>query len=106
MNIVEICIDEVKKAEAKKVTGVELEIGTMSGIESDALEFSWDVAINNSILEGAGLIIHKIEATARCVECGTEFVMEDVFGLCPSCGKYRNEILSGKELRIKAITIE
>ncbi len=106
MSIVEICITEARNANAKKITGVEVEIGDLSGVQADALEFSWDVATKNSLLEGAPLIIQQIEAIAKCIECGNEFVMEDAFSPCPSCGNYGNEIIKGKELKIKAITIE
>ena len=106
MNIVEICTEEAEKAEAKRVSRVELEVGNLAGIEIDALEFSWDVAVQNSLLEGAELMIQKVEAKARCVECTNEFVLADVFGPCPSCGQYRIDILTGKELKIKALTVE
>lgn len=106
MNIVEICVEEAQKSGAGKVTGVEVEVGSMSGVIPDALEFSWDVATKDSLLEGAGLKITAIKATARCVHCGEEFGMEDAFEPCPACNKFENDILTGQELKIKAITIE
>jgi len=106
MNIVEICTEELQKAGANKVTGVEIEVGTMAGVETDALEFSWDVAISDSLLEGAPLLIRKIQAIAKCMDCGKEFIMDDAFNPCPACGNYGNDILKGRELKIKAITIE
>lgn len=106
VNIVEICSEEASKSGADKVTGVEVEVGAVSGIIPEALEFSWDVATKGSLVEGADLRIIKIRASACCVHCSEKFELEDVFEPCPACNKFGNDILAGKELKIKAITIE
>lgn len=106
MNIVEICTEEASKAGAIKVTAVEVEIGEISGVIPEALEFSWDVATRETSLEQAELVIIRKDAIARCLDCGREFIMEDMLSPCPSCKNFGNEILQGKELKIKAITID
>jgi hydrogenase nickel incorporation protein HypA/HybF len=106
MSIVEICTEEVQKASASKVTKVEVEIGSLAGVETEALEFSWDVAINNTVVEDAPLVIKKIIARAKCRECQSEFDIENYFSPCPSCGAFGYEVVQGKELQVKAITIE
>jgi hydrogenase nickel incorporation protein HypA/HybF len=106
MSIVDICTEEVHKAGASKVTQVDLEIGSLSGVETEALEFSWDVAVNDSLVQGARLVIHKMEATARCKSCHSEFNIDNFFSPCPTCGAFGFDILRGKELQIKAITVE
>jgi hydrogenase nickel incorporation protein HypA/HybF len=105
-NIVEICLEEARKADAGNVTGVVVEVGAMSGVIPEALEFSWDVANKGTPVEGASLKITEIKARARCVHCGQEFGLEDAFEPCPACNKFGNDILTGHELKIKAITIE
>lgn len=106
MNIVEICTEEASKAGAGSVSKVELEIGTISGVIPDALEFSWDVAIKDSPLENATLKIHTVQARARCLDCNKEFELDDILNPCPSCNGFGNKILQGKELKIKAITVD
>lgn len=106
MSIVEICTEEVQKAEAERVTRVEIEIGSMAGVETEALVFSWDVATKDTPVDGAPLIIHHIEALGRCRECGKEFKVENFYSPCPFCGAFGYEITRGKELQIKAITAE
>lgn len=106
MSIVEICTAEAQKAGAGKVTRVEVEIGSMAGIETDALEFSWEAATAGSITEGAPLVILKTEALARCRECSHEFLPENLFSACPACGEYGYELIRGKELQLKAILVE
>ena len=88
------------------MSNVELEIGKLSGVIPEALEFSWDVAIKDSLLEKASLKINEISARAKCLDCGHEFELDDVFSPCPSCGGFGNEILQGRELKIRALTVE
>ena len=106
MSIVEICTEEAKKAKAEKVTRVELEVGSLSGIEPDALEFSWDVAVKDSPVDGASLIIHKIDASARCNDCEKEFEIDNIYDPCPYCGNFSFEISKGKELLIRKLMVE
>jgi hydrogenase nickel incorporation protein HypA/HybF len=106
LSIVEICNEEVQKAGAEKVTQVEVEIGTLSGVEFEALQFSWDVAITNTRVEGAPLIIQKIEAAARCKSCQSVFPIDNYFSPCPFCNAFGYKVIQGKELQIKAITVE
>ena len=106
MSIVETCTEEARKAGGSTVSNVELEIGKLSGVIPEALEFSWDVAIKDSLLENASLKINEIAARAKCLDCGHEFEMDDAFSPCPSCGGFGNEILQGQELKIRALTVE
>lgn len=105
-SIIEIVREEAAKAGSGKVTRVELEIGTMAGIETEALLFSWDLVIKNTIADESPLVIHLLQAMAECNECHTRFKIDNFFTNCPSCESYRYEIFQGKELRVKAIVVE
>jgi len=106
ISIVETCTEELIKAGAKKVSRVELQVGSLSGVEHEALEFSWDVATKASPVEGAELFIHKTEASAICLDCGNEFKIDNLYSTCPACDSFRNNITKGKELLIKALVVE
>jgi hydrogenase nickel incorporation protein HypA/HybF len=105
-SIIEIVRDEAAKAGSDKVNRVELEIGTMAGVETEALLFSWDLVIKDTIAEKAQLLIDVIQASAECNECHTRFEIDNFFTNCPSCESYRYDIFQGKELRVKAIVVE
>jgi hydrogenase nickel incorporation protein HypA/HybF len=105
-SIVEIVEKETKAYQNGKVTKVELDIGTLSGIEIEALVFSWDIAIKNSPISPAPLVINHITALAKCDECSHEFETKDYFTPCPKCGSIRTDIVKGKELQVKSITID
>ena len=105
MGIVDIAEKEVRKHEARKVDSINLEIGELAGIELQALDFAWDVAIKDTVLERAERHIDHIEGRARCSECGTEFHLGQIFDPCPKCQQHLHEVTAGRELRVKSITI-
>lgn len=106
LGIVKIAEDESRKANAKAVKSIELEIGTMAGIEMVSLDFAWPVAVKDTVLENAKREIDLIPAKAKCLECQTEYDLEHTFDVCPSCNSYFKDIYQGKELRVKALEIE
>ena len=53
MGIVDIAEKETAKAKANKVELIELEIGTLAGIEFDSLDFVWSSAVKDTVLEHA-----------------------------------------------------
>lgn len=105
LSIVDIAREEARKHDAHRVESIELEIGTMAGVEFSALEFAWEAGVKNTILEGSQKVINKIEAEARCANCGVIFKMEEPFSLCPVCNNYLVEYLCGKELRVKSLVV-
>lgn len=104
-SIVEIAEEAVAERGGRAVERIELNIGRLSGIELDALHFVWDSATADSVLEGAEKIIRRIPAKARCLDCGQAFSPADLLDLCPECGSYFFDLINGKELQVKSLTI-
>ena len=84
LGIVKIAEDEIAKTNATKVDIIELEIGTLAGIEFDSLDFVWPSAVKDTSLEFAQRKIKKIK---------------------PKCQSFLKGILQGKELRVKALEV-
>jgi hydrogenase nickel incorporation protein HypA/HybF len=105
MGIVNIAENETKKANKKKVEHIELEIGSLSGVELDSLEYVWEIAVKNTVLEGSKKTIDYIVATAKCLECNTMFNVEKVYDNCPKFKSYFKDIIKGKELRVKSLEV-
>lgn len=105
MNIIDIATEQVQQAHARKVDSIELEIGTLAGIEMDALEFSWSAAVQNTVLSDAERIVDRVQAVARCGNCGLEFRVTEPFQPCPICNNVLLEYLRGKELRVKSLVV-
>ena len=106
LSIIDIVAMEVKKSGAEHVTEVHLEIGQLSGIEFDSLEFALKNLAPGSAIESAEISIEKPEGIARCSDCGFEFAIENFIGSCNLCSSFNLEIIKGRELRVKSITID
>ncbi len=105
LSILDIAADQVKQHQAHRVESIELEIGQLAGIEWEALDFAWDAAIRNTVLENSSREVRKIEGRAKCLECSAEFGAPALFTPCPACGSVFSNLLQGKELRIKSMVV-
>lgn len=105
-SIVELVEEQAKSRDASVVEEVELEIGYLSGVEIQTLEFALDSAVKGTMLADARLIRHYIPGEGECSDCGCVFPMRALFSPCPRCGSYLVNILKGKELRLKSIVIK
>lgn len=105
LGIVKIAEEETAKAKANSVNLIELEIGTLAGIEFDSLEFVWPSAVKNTVLEHAVKKISVIEAKGKCIDCNTIFNIKNIYDSCPKCSSYFKGIIQGKELRVKALEV-
>jgi len=106
LNIVDIVTNEALKSEADKVIEVELEIGELSGVIYEAMDFALESAVKNTLMENARIKTVKTPGKAFCNDCQKEFQIHDLFEGCPECGDYNLKIISGKELRVISINIE
>ena len=94
-----------EQAAGRKVTRVTLEIGKLAAIMPDAIRFCFDVVAKGSALDGAVLDIIEVPGRARCLDCGGDLVLTEIFERC-SCGSRRLERISGEELNIKSMEME
>jgi len=105
MGIVRIAKNETEKANAKAVNHIELEIGTLAGVEFEALDFVWPSAVKDTVLEHAEKKVTIVNAEARCDECQTHFKLDTIYEACPNCNSYLKTIIKGKELIVKSLEV-
>lgn len=103
--ITQSIVDQVdEKLNGAAVATVHLEIGKLSGVVADSVRFCFDVVSSGTCLEGALLDIVEPEGRAHCRACGSDLRLADLILLCP-CGSADVQIVSGDELRIKAVEV-
>lgn len=105
LGIVKIAEDEANKAKAKTVELIELEIGTLAGIEFESLDFVWPSAVKGTILENSVKKVNIIHGKAKCADCDTIFELNKYYDSCPNCNSFLKNILQGKELRVKFLEV-
>lgn len=106
ISIVDMAIDQAKLASANRVSEVELDIGVLSGIEYEALEFALEMAVKETILEETRFRINRVEPVAECPDCGHLYIPEGMFSHCPQCKKPGIKLIRGTELQIKSLLVE
>ena len=86
---------------ATRVSRIVLRIGTLAGVDHDALRFAYEALAPSSVAAGAELEIETVAARAHCAACQSEFAIERGFIFqCPRCGGYSGDIRAGRELGI------
>lgn len=101
--IIEIC---QKYANNKKVIVVDVEIGMLSSIVPEAVEFCFEACTAGTSLEGTKLNILIIKGLGRCLECHCETEVETLYEPCSKCGSYQIQIVAGEEMRVREIEVE
>ncbi|EHQ29322.1 hydrogenase maturation nickel metallochaperone HypA [Mucilaginibacter paludis] len=105
MSIIQIAEQQAATANAAIIEEIELDIGTLSGIEMNAFEFAWQQAVKYTQLQYAVKNINRITGKAMCLDCDTEFAIERYDDACPFCGAHLLNIIQGKELRVKSLLV-
>ncbi|NTU67491.1 MAG: hydrogenase maturation nickel metallochaperone HypA [Chlorobiaceae bacterium] len=106
MSIVESVAERARQEGCERVTGIEIVVGRLSGVQVESLRFCFDAATRGTPVEGAELSIEDREPSGACDACGAEFPVAGFHACCPVCGLFRVRIVSGEELAVKTITIE
>ena len=116
-SIVETALQAARQHNAIKVTAVNIEVGEFTFLVPEQLEFNFEIAGKDTILEGAQLNISEVRGVLKCHDCGFEGVSEPDPSLppqiavfaplkCPKCGSSSTEIVGGKEFFITNIEAE
>ena len=106
LNIVDIATEEGVRL-GGRVSAVHLRLGALAGIVKDALLFSYDVACQDTPLEGSRLVIKEVPLVVYCPQCRLERVLGSGRSLfCAECGTPTPEVREGRELEVVALEIE
>jgi hydrogenase nickel incorporation protein HypA/HybF len=105
-SIIGILETEAVRNNFARVKKVFLEIGPFSGVEVEALRFSFEVVARGTIAENADLEIETPEAQAHCFVCDTYIHLKNRYDACPRCGGHQLHMTSGEEMKIKELEVE
>ena len=86
------------------VQSVHLEVGRFTCVEPEQLKTTYAAAVQDTWLDGSNLIITDIPFIGRCVVCRDTYspIPESAYR-SPCCDHPLEEIVSGRELRIRSI---
>jgi len=105
-SMLDLAVEEARKAQAKQVTKINLVIGEMSGVVDDCVEFCFNILSQDTICREASLSFQRIPIQLRCRRCGYLFSPREPPWTCPSCRQWDAEVVAGRELYIDSIEVE
>ena len=91
---------------ARRIAGIELDIGPLSGVEPDLLENAWPIAAANSIAENAELKITDAAIVVQCSVCSAETAASANKLVCGACGDFRTNLVSGDEMILRRVKFD
>lgn len=92
--------------EDQRVVSIVLEVGPLSGVEPEALEYCFSAIAEQAGLEGAALDLRSLQAPAHCPACSEEFAIQFVWDACPACGHLPVTVEGGREFRIVELEVD
>lgn len=105
-SILAIAVKALPEKNNAVVTAINIQIGELSSIEIDSLEFAFSVIKADTVLQHAELNIHIIKGEAECSVCNTIFPSGSFGICCPQCKSYDVKILKGREMRVLNIVVD
>ena len=106
MELIRVIEDQARRQPFHRVRTVRLAVGALAGVEIEALHFSFTVAAQDTLAEGAVLEIEQPPGQAACLDCGAEVEVRDREEPCPRCGGYFLRVRGGTELRVVELEVE
>jgi hydrogenase nickel incorporation protein HypA/HybF len=106
LQIIEIATESIPPdAGDVRIEKINLKIGKLAAVVPDSLRFCFDVAVKDTPLDGAKLVIQELPVVARCRDCDTQWTISSPAFTCENCNSGSLEILSGRELDVESIEI-
>lgn len=101
--IIDLCLQH---AADKPIRVVVIEIGKLSGVVPEAIEFCFAACSCDTLAEHARLEIRQTGGRGLCLECGQDQPVERLYDSCRRCGGYALDIISGEEMRVIEIEVD
>jgi hydrogenase nickel incorporation protein HypA/HybF len=106
MSIVELAEEEAERR-GVQIDAVHLKLGALSGVVKDALLSCYEMACENTLLQGSRLVVEEVPVVIFCPSCRAQRPLSSIqLFCCPECGTPCSEIVHGKELEVVALEIQ
>ena len=107
MSIVELAQEEAGRRGDIQIKAVHLRLGALSGVVKDALLSSYEMACDNTPLEGSRLVVEDVPVMVFCKQCDARRPVHSTqMFCCADCGTPTGEIVQGKELLVVGLEVE
>ena len=104
--VLQLIEDSAKTQSFSRVKTVWLEIGQLAGVEVEAMKFCFESVVNDSIAQGAQLVVIEIPGQAWCLHCAEVVNVRVLYDACPKCGSHQVQVTGGNEMQNKELDVE
>lgn len=103
-NVLEIAHRQAAAAHAVRINRVVLDVGTLAGVEVEALRFCFGAA-RSGLSAQAELVIREVPARGLCPGCGATAEVTEPAAVCEACGRVM-AISGGRELSVASLNVD
>jgi hydrogenase nickel incorporation protein HypA/HybF len=100
-----LAAQEAKRAGGTRIHRLQMQVGPLSGVVPEALEFAFEILANGTMAEGATLQIDRVPIVCYCADCRQEFTPADMCCECTGCGKPSLEVRRGREMQLSSLEV-
>lgn len=106
ISMIDVACEELARQGGGRVASLHLRLGPLSGVMKEALLSAWELACEQSPLEGSTLIIEDVPIEIDCPYCGSPQQVISIQDMtCRRCGHPSANIIHGRELELFAMEI-
>jgi hydrogenase nickel incorporation protein HypA/HybF len=98
-------LEQAERHGGGRITAITLRIGSLAGVEPEALAMAFDVVMAGTAAAGARLVIEPVAAECFCSGCQAPFPAQDGVCECPRCGAISRRLLRGRELQLASLEL-
>lgn len=111
--IINAVLETAEENNAIEVTEIVIEIGRLAMLNPEQVKFMLSVLTEDTLAENANIVIEDIAVEIKCYNCAYEGEANvddsDHYApmiLCPKCESHRVNIINGKDVTVRNISIE
>ena len=105
-SIIQLIEEAAVKEKFSRVKTVYLEIGKLSHVEAEAMQFCFDSVSEQTLAEGAILKIISVAGRGHCKKCEKDVEINQLYDPCPLCDNFGVTPIAGTEMRVKELEVE
>lgn len=93
----------MQEEELEEIQRITVEVGSLSGVMPNFLADCWVAVTDGTELQDVEFVIEELAGTARCLDCGEEFIADLNDLSCPKCRGKKLMPMTGRDLTLKEI---
>jgi hydrogenase nickel incorporation protein HypA/HybF len=105
--ILAIALDTARAHNATRIRSIDIQIGEMTSLVDDSVQFYFDVLSKDTAAAGAALHFKREPGVGTCLNCGATFgVRPPLDPECPECRAFTVRVTGGNRFFLESIEVD